>query len=206
MTQTSPTVQHSPDSPRQAILDAAIEAISKGGEASVRITEIARAAGVTQGMVSYYFKDREGLIIEAQITRYSTVIDTDQDVIQRSAMEASSPDDFRMRMSNLVKHLMSVERHSNRQLRTSVLGSAMNRPELMKRIINEQSSAIDRLGEALQIAQQRGLIRSNINPRGVAEFVTAYIVGMVVVDLDPNQTSATDKVATFDLFLASLMP
>lgn len=196
----------SSDGPRRAILEAATDAISQGGEASVRITEIARTAGVTQGMISYYFKDREGLITEAQIARYSTVIDTDQEVIRRAAMDASTPDDFRNRMSKLVKHLMSVDRHSNRKLRTSVLGSAMNRPLLMKRIVDEQSGAIDRLGDALRIAQQRGLIRTDINPRSVAEFVTAYIVGMVIVDPDPHQTSTKDKVATFDLFLASLMP
>lgn len=157
-------------------------------------------------MVSYYFKDREGLIIEAQIARYSEVIDTDQDAIRHAAMHASSADDFRNRMAKLVKHLVSIERHSNRKLRASVLGSAMNRPQLMKRIVDEQSGAIDRLGEALRIAQQRGLIKADINPRGVAEFVTAYIVGMVIVDLDPHQTSTKDKVATFDLFLSSLMP
>ena len=157
-------------------------------------------------MISYYFRDREGLITEAQIARYSSVIDTDQDLIRGAAMNAESPEDFRHRMSNLVSHLMSAERHPNRRLRTSVLGSAMNRPSLMERIIGEQSGAIDRLGDALQIAQQRGLIRTDVNPRSVAEFVTAYIVGMVIVDLDPHQTSAEDKVATFDLFLSSLKP
>ncbi|MFM1790295.1 MAG: Bacterial regulatory protein tetR family, partial [Actinomycetota bacterium] len=47
-------------SARQAILDAAVAAIDAGGESSVRITEVARVAGVTQGMISYYFGDREG--------------------------------------------------------------------------------------------------------------------------------------------------
>lgn len=191
---------------REAILNETIAVITRGGEASVRITEVARAAGVTQGMISYYFRDREGLIAEAQIARYADVIDADLDVIMNISTNSSSPTDFKSRMSKLVRHLLTEERHPNRQLRASVLGSAIGRPQMLERIISAQSGAIDHIAEALRVAQKRGVIRADIHPRGIAEFVTAYIIGMVVVDLDPKQTTLKVKSATFDLFLDSLLP
>lgn len=206
MSATMSTSPQTPMGPRNAILDAAIEAITRGGEASVRITEVARAAGVTQGMVSYYFKDREGLITEAQIARYLKVIENDQAVIRQAAEHATTPIDFQNRMYTLISRLVTAERHENRRLRTSVLGSAMNRPQLMARVIDEQSVVTDRLGDVLTIAQHRGLLRSDINPRAIAEFVTAYVVGLVVVDADPHQTSDEDKIATFNVFLEALRP
>lgn len=47
---------------RGAILDAALRLFAEGGARGARLARIGVAAGVTQGMIHYYFKSREGLL------------------------------------------------------------------------------------------------------------------------------------------------
>ena len=68
---------------RQRIVEAAVAAIDTGGEAAVRISTVARDAGVTQGMISYYFGGREGLIQEAQLIRFSSAVTDDIKVLEK---------------------------------------------------------------------------------------------------------------------------
>jgi AcrR family transcriptional regulator len=50
---------------RSRILRAAIESIVEHGVDAVRLRDIARRAGVSTGMIQYYFESREDLLVEA---------------------------------------------------------------------------------------------------------------------------------------------
>ena len=50
---------------RQRLLDSAIRAIGKSGFDSVRLRDIAADAGVTTGMIQYYFDSRQALLVAA---------------------------------------------------------------------------------------------------------------------------------------------
>lgn len=50
---------------RQRLLDSAIRALGKSGFDSVRLRDIAADAGVTTGMIQYYFDSRQALLVAA---------------------------------------------------------------------------------------------------------------------------------------------
>ncbi len=50
---------------RQSIVDAAVECLTVSGYSAVRTRQIAKAAGVAQGTVTYHFDSRDALLIEA---------------------------------------------------------------------------------------------------------------------------------------------
>jgi hypothetical protein len=41
-------------------------------------------------------------------------------------------------------------------------------------------------------SQERGWIRTDVNPRAVASFIQAYSLGRVLVDIDPDRASDDD--------------
>jgi AcrR family transcriptional regulator len=75
---------------RQRLLDSAIRAIGKSGFDSVRLRDIAADAGVTTGMIQYYFDSRQAFLVAAlekvgldQINRWSQLCEDEADPWQR---------------------------------------------------------------------------------------------------------------------------
>jgi AcrR family transcriptional regulator len=202
------TTQSDPSapSPRDAILAAAIEAITHHGESAVRITDVARTAGVTQGMISYYFKDREGLIAEAHLVIFERGITQDSGLLLSAVEAAQTPEDFQAVLAKLNREIVSSQRAVNRISRTVVLGSALNRPELLERVNVLQEQLIDDLELIATKAQQKGLFRSDIAPRAIGAFVTSYALGLIVADMDTHRPADEDLAKVIDLVMLSLRP
>lgn len=75
---------------RQRLLDSAIRAIGKSGFDSVRLRDIAAEAGVTTGMIQYYFDSRQSFLVAAlekvglnQIYSWSQICEVEADPWQR---------------------------------------------------------------------------------------------------------------------------
>lgn len=192
-------------SPREAIIAATIRAIETGGEASVRVTEVAREAGVTQGMVSYYFKDREGLISEANIERFATAGVQDISFLVEAARNVKSRAEFVELLRMSTRAIVSPERAVNRRVRTSVIGSVANRPDLQANVVEVLDQLIGGTAEVVRIAVERGIISTTLDPRAIAEIVIAYTQGLIVADLDPLCPPREELAKVIDRFLESII-
>ena len=82
------------DENRTKILDLAIAAIDAGGEAAVRVNHIVEEAGVTPPVLYYHFGNRDGLVIAAQIERYSRQIRQDIEAIGQRVSQCQSREEL----------------------------------------------------------------------------------------------------------------
>lgn len=193
-------------SARQAILNAAVAAIDSGGESSVRITEVAREAGVTQGMISYYFGDREGLVAEAHLTRFRSMVDQDTDFLVHAVENARDVDHFYSILKVITREVVKLTRAGGRMARVIVIGSATGRPDLRENVTATQAELIDQLEHVVILGRERGFIRADLSARAVAEFVSAYTLGLVVADMDPARPDDEDIAQVVDSFMNSMRP
>lgn len=67
----------------QRILDAAAKLFGKEGYARASMTEVARAAGVSKGLLHYHFRSKEHLLIEAQRATFVQISRRFQDRFDR---------------------------------------------------------------------------------------------------------------------------
>jgi AcrR family transcriptional regulator len=190
--------------PRERIVAAALKAIENGGESSVRISSVARESEVTQGMISYYFGGREGLVQEAQLARFMSSVSGDLALLEKATRDAASPSELRDFVVNLTSEVLGQSRSAGRASRLMAIGAALPRPELLTLISEAQSTLVDRMEKVILIAQARDLIRSDVNPRAVAVFILSYNTGLVVADIDrerPSLDELTTVVTGFVDFL-----
>lgn len=187
-------VQYPSDNARERIVTATMAAIDRGGEPAVRLVEVARNAGVTQGMISYYFDSREGLIVEAQLRRFlgSVNEDTSQlvELVTSAPNAAALLEGFRAATQAVVDRY----RAGIREVRLNVLGSAVARPELHAALAKRQTELINSFTEVVLIGQERGLVRTDRDARALASFVQAYAFGLVLVDMDIERVDDNDLV------------
>jgi AcrR family transcriptional regulator len=185
---------------RQRIIDAAIRAIDQGGEASVRISAVAQEAEVTQGMISYHFGGREGLIQEAQLARFLSTVNQDIKALEDTARKVPSVEELLSSLAVLTSEIVSLRRSAARATRLMAIGAAMPRPELLSLISDAQTTLIDGMEKVILIAQARDLMRNDLNPRAIAAFVLSYNTGLVVADIDtqrPNEEHLSQVIAGF---------
>ena len=186
-------VSELPDTPSR-LLEATITMIDAGGEGSVRLRDIAAAAGVTLPSIYHFFGSRDGLIEEAQATRYART----QEGIVRAFTDAVSTCKSKRSFLAVVRRFIMVastpERTRLRSVRLEVLGSAQSRPGLAERLAEHQRAANEALAVPLRVAQRRGWMRHDVDAVTVGAWVIAVVSGRLFAETDPK----FDDLATWD--------
>jgi AcrR family transcriptional regulator len=190
---------------RQRIVEAAVSAIDLGGEAAVRISTVARDAGVTQGMISYYFGGREGLIQEAQLIRFSSTVTDDIKALEKKARETTEVRDLQEFLHAITEQVVGLSRASARATRLMAIGAALPRPELLEVIAQAQSKLVDEMEKVILIGQARDLVRKELDPRALAAFILSYNTGLVVADIDQQRPSDERLAQVINLFVDSFL-
>ena len=176
---------------RAKLLDLAVAAIDDGGEASLRITTVISGAGVTPPALYYHFGSREGLVIAAQIERYTRQTRADIAVIGEAVSACESADDLRATLVGIWRRSLA-ERAESRWRRTSVVGSAYARPELELAVAEAQDWIVVALVEILEPCRERGWLRPGIDLTSTVAWHHSLLIGRVHIEhgvqqVDPEE-------------------
>ncbi len=171
---------------RELLLRATVRHLETRSAASLRVGEIADEAGVAVGLIKHYFGSRDGLVAAAQQARIAGA--TDQDIAgSRDALAGADDLDRLMEgIRQVARHTIDRRRADVRLSRFSAIATAHGRPEVRSVIGGTLSGLIDAMAELIADAQERGVVRSGRSPRGLATFIQAYSLGLLVHDLDPT--------------------
>ena len=161
---TAPATQSS----TQRILERAIEVINEAGEAAIRTNPIAAECGVTPPILYRAFKSREGLVIAAQAERYRRSTEAATNMLVNQIATATSRDDLINKVSQSLDFIFSDVRAEAREVRASVFGSAIARPELKAEIVKIDEWYIDHIAAAYDDAFRKGWVEPEVNLRAIA--------------------------------------
>jgi AcrR family transcriptional regulator len=169
------------DDNRAKILDLAVAAIDARGESAIRVNHIAEEAGVTPPVLYYHFGSRDGLVIAAQIERYTRRTEADITAIGRAVDRCESSEDLRQTL--LVTWTRSLaERSESRWRRTNVLGSAYARPELEAAVADAQDRIVQGLVEILEPCRAKGWLRPEIDLASTIAWHHSLLIGRVHIE------------------------
>jgi AcrR family transcriptional regulator len=118
------------DSIRQRILELAVSAIDEGGEAAVRVNDLATEAGVTVPTLYRHFGSRDGLVEAAQTYRFRKTQFVDGSVLAASLAKCKNQDELRKALRKELLTHFDTDRWELRQVRLNALGAGYARPEL----------------------------------------------------------------------------
>jgi AcrR family transcriptional regulator len=174
------------DDNRTKILDLAIAAIDAGGEAAVRVNHIVEEAGVTPPVLYYHFGNRDGLVIAAQIERYSRQIRQDIDAIGQRLSQCQSREELQTTLVDIWEKTL-VGREESRWRRVSVVGSAFARPELEAEVLRAQDEIVAGLIAVLQPCNERGWLREGIDLPSAVAWQHGLLLSRVFIERGAQQ-------------------
>lgn len=171
------------DPVRERIVASALRAIDASGTAALRVVAVARDAGVSQGMIRYYFGDRQGLVDEALARRFGERFGEFMGVFAEGTRNCTTPEEFRSVVAGVLDAVFIPERTRLRLERNSDVGEAVARPELAAKIAVERDLALHELRAIIVDAQSRGLMKADLDPTAVSGFHLAMVHGYAMFEL-----------------------
>ena len=174
----------------EKILNAAIDMIESGGEAAVRVNELAQNAGLAVTAVYHYYGDRDGLIAAAQAARY---IRSARDFMASHMVEVracQSRDELRNYLQTFLMEGFSSSRAEARWSRVNVLGSAYARPALQRAIADEQNSMFADTEKLWTDVKAKGFIRETVDPAAIGPWYLSVITGRVIIEIPGSEVNA----------------
>lgn len=171
---------------RERLLRAAIRHLEEHGEAELRVTDIAEEADVAIGLIRHHFGSRDGLVATAQVRRIEGATRRDMDASRAALGTAQDIGTLLDRIEVLTHALLERSRSEVRLSRLAAIASAHGRPDAREAIGAVFGDLLDELAAIVREAQERGLARTDLDPRAVATFIQSYSLGLIVHDLDPD--------------------
>ena len=172
---------------RTKLLNATIEAISSGGEGSVRVSNVASAVGVREPSVYHFFKNREALVEAAQIERYRRSYTEMMVPFEAAAMMSDSWDDFERSVRKIFAAVYSPDRAQLRSIRKNVMGAAQSSPAIAAAVIEINHETAESLARVMTFGQEKGWVTKDLDAMALSYWGIGQINGRVMAEMNPSQ-------------------
>ena len=172
---------------RTQLIEAAIVAITYGGEGSVRVSAVAAAVGVKEPSVYHFFKNREALVEAAQIERYRRSYAEMLQPFQVAALMSETQEEFERAIRKIMTLVYSPERAAVRSVRTSVMGAAQTSPVISEAINEVNHASVTLLADVMTFGQEKGWITKDLDAMALAYWGVGQINGRVMAEMNPTK-------------------
>ena len=185
---------------RDHILKAAIKVFAKNGFYATHVSEIAKAAGVADGTIYLYFKNKDDVLVtifEEGIERLLTIL--------RGVAESDDP--FEKRIQRIIELQLGLM-EEQRDLAEVITVNLRQSSRLLKQYATPLfMQYIDVIAGVVRDGQEEGAFRKDLNPRVVARSLFGAIDAILLTwALGEGDPAALRKAATHcaSLFLEGL--
>lgn len=185
---------------REKILAQAIAVLVEDGFDRFSVQRVLDGADVSRATLYRHFPDVDGLIEAAMVEVFRQQIDLYLGVARRLVEQSTDRHMFRDGLKRLLEALSELPAPVRVQrAHTLVLGAS--RPELGQAVAEVQETLNDGWEELIRSAQERGLVRNDLNPRTVGVLVQSLSLGRIIDDVAVKQMSNSNWAeALFDVF------
>ena len=192
---------------KQALLDATIADMEATGEASIRVVNVLKEAGASNGSIAYHFGSREALIQEAIAERYLRAVSLGLDAFSSNIRQISTAEELIEFFRSELDRFGGASFHELRVRRLSALGASLLRPQLRDRIVAGQTEYFDRASRPITLLQSKGIINPSLDARSFAAWFLGLLLSRILSDLDSAfESDEAWSEFTLQAILANLLP
>lgn len=175
---------------RKKILEAAEELLLEKDGQQISLDELLVKANVARNTLYHHFGSLDNAVEEALLQGFARQVAQDSQAISAALSGCKDKASFRQALTAITKATQSPDRAIRRMLRVRVLALAGTRPHILERVAVTQATLTYHLTEAFTAAQDKGFVRSDFPARTGAQFIQAYTLGRVLLDIEPHDASS----------------
>lgn len=169
---------------RERILKAAIEVFAAKGFYATRVSEIAKAAGVADGTIYLYFKNKDDVLVSIFEDRIGRLLE----VLRQEAAKADTVEERIRRIVELQLGLLEGQRDLAEVVTVNLRQSSSLLKQYAAPLFTEY---LDVIAGIIRDGQREGSLRDDVNPRIIARALWGGLDGIALTwalgDAEPSQ-------------------
>jgi AcrR family transcriptional regulator len=177
----------------EAILERAVEAVSGGGERSLRVHDIARDVGCSVSALYVHFGSREGLAEAALVEHYRRQAASVSEPLVHHLRRATSVSGVKRAISAHVQALCSSDHIAVHLARTELVAAAHRRPTVRDALAALEQWRHAQFVEALNLARERGVLRSELDVEATATLLRTGSLSQALVNTETQNHRAWSR-------------
>ena len=170
----------------EKILNTAIAVLLEQGFDLFNVQEVLDRAEVSRGTLYHHFRDVDALIEEALAGSFSREVSANRTAARELIERCKTATEYRREIKRLLVRVAETPA-SVRLRRVHTIALCQTRPSLEEAIRSEQDSSNREWEELVELAQSKGFVRKDVDPRVAATLLQAVGISRVVdeVSTDP---------------------
>ena len=186
------------------LLDTVSAMLDGANPNDIFVDDVLHVSGVSRGSLYHHFGDYPSLVHATLIRRFASNVDADGKAMMHVAQMAESKSDYWQRIRQLSALTQVPERAPIRAERARLISLARSDAKLAEQLGVEQDRLTHAMGDAISLAQEKGWVNPQLNPRAVAVFLQAYSLGRAVDDVASESLPNADWLAVIDTVIGAL--
>jgi AcrR family transcriptional regulator len=179
---------HEGVSTREKILACAIAVLAEDGFDRFNVQRVLVEADISRATLYRHFPDVDGLIEAALVETFSQELDRFQNLANDLVERSTDSESFRDEVRDFFVTFCSIPAVF-RLRRTHTFVLASTRPGLAATIATMQEILTDKWEATIQVAQDKGFFRQELDTRAAAVLLQAVALGRIVDDTSASQVS-----------------
>ncbi len=167
---------------RARILDSAALEIERNGMTQFRVKRVASEAGVSVALLYSYFDDREDLIAETIVHRYSQVLLGLVEIFTKPLKDVQTTADLRAALRIMIAEAQIPERTEARILRIEGISFAKHNPTASAGILGAKKEASARILRCVQPLEDKNLLVDGMSAVAFARIWYALFFGQIALE------------------------
>lgn len=180
---------------RARLVESALVMIDRDGIDGARLRDIVDHAGMTTGSLYWFFKNRRALVNAALAERYIRKMTSITEVAEQIIGEGLVIGDPLDLLGEIAIRVADTDRVHARRERVQVLAAALDDPILGKQVAEVERRLSAQITNVIRTAQDKGIIRDDVDAYSIAVLVQSTTIGLASVDLAedlmPNEEAWT---------------
>lgn len=180
---------------RARLVESALVMIDRDGIDGARLRDIVDHAGMTTGSLYWFFKNRRALVNAALAERYIRKMSSITEVAEQIIGEGLVIGDPLDLLGEIAIRVADTDRVQARRERVQVLAAALDDPILGKQVAEVERRLSAQITNVIRTAQDKGIIRDDVDAYSIAVLVQSTTIGLASVDLAedlmPNEEAWT---------------
>ena len=175
---------------KQQLIQATSELMDEVGVEEISAAMVLERTGASKSSMYHFFDDFSELLEETFLVRFAASVEASGRAIKEIIQASTTQDGFFTAIEAVTKSSQARENSAIRFQRARMLARSERNDRFHKSLGKIQEDLTDFLAEAFEMAQQKGFVNHDFEPRTGAVFIQAYTLGKVVDDI--TQVHMTD--------------
>lgn len=177
---------HDLNETKQHLIQATSELMDEISLEEISASMVLERAGASKSSMYHFFEDFSDLLEETFLVRFAASVKASDTAIKEIIEKSTTQDGFFKAIEAVTKSSQARENSTTRFQRARMLARSERHDRFRASLGEIQEKLTVSLAEAFELAQQKGFVNKDFDPRTGAVFIQAYTLGKVVDDITPS--------------------